>query len=323
MDQIDGYIFVNYNYNGIDMYNTNGLIGDGYYCLTLHGRIYKKISHHIFNDHQLTTDFTNNNFDYFNTFGEECVKFGYITINNINYDINTDKFGHFRICVNVSVVRSTNNQRKFTFFDQKKNTLLNFNLNVLNNISITPNINNTGNTYSIISDIDDTIKYTNVQNIADMIANTFYKEFIPIDETVKTFNKLESKYNITNYHYVSSSPWQLYQLLHEFIIRYYKNGTIYLKSMDIDNLLTIVKFIKSGNIEYKTPIIDQIINSNKKQKYILIGDSGEHDPEIYNHIYKKYTDLIESVIIRDVFKKNDQLRKRLPDVPLNKISVLN
>ena len=42
MDQIDGYIFVNYNYNGIDMYNTNGLIGNGYYCLTLHGRIYKK-----------------------------------------------------------------------------------------------------------------------------------------------------------------------------------------------------------------------------------------------------------------------------------------
>lgn len=321
MNKIDGYILVNCEYDGIDMYNTNGLIGNGYYSLMLHGRIYKKISHHLTDSTQLTIDLKNTNFDYFNTYGEASDNIGYILINNISYKLKTDKFGHFYVKINISSIRS-NNSTKITFFDQTKNKFLSFYLNVINDISIAIGTSKNDKTYSIISDIDDTIKYTNVPNIVDMINNTFYKNFVPNDEMITTFSDLRSKYNITNYHYVSSSPWQLYKLLNEFIIKYYTNGTIYLRSMDMDNLITVANFIRSENIDYKIPIITQILNSNKKQKYILIGDSGEQDPEIYNHIYKIHNDLIELVIIRDIFKKNNQLMKRLPDIPLDKIQVV-
>jgi len=61
---------------------------------------------------------------------------------------------------------------------------------------------------SIISDIDDTIKISNVVNKRSLLKNTFYNYFKPVDG----MNELYQKWSEQNcqFHYVSSSPWQLY-----------------------------------------------------------------------------------------------------------------
>ncbi|KAL0088171.1 hypothetical protein F4703DRAFT_1735241 [Phycomyces blakesleeanus] len=58
--------------------------------------------------------------------------------------------------------------------------------------------------------------------------------------------------------------------------------------------------IRGKPMQHKLDVIPRIIQDFPKRKFILIGDSGEHDPEIYQEIYRQFPDQIIKVFIRDV-----------------------
>ncbi len=66
---------------------------------------------------------------------------------------------------------------------------------------------------SIISDIDDTIKITNVTSAMAMIRNTF-SPFSAVPKMAELYKRWSPK---AKFHYVSSSPFQLYSQLEKFI----------------------------------------------------------------------------------------------------------
>lgn len=170
---------------------------------------------------------------------------------------------------------------------------------------------------SIISDIDDTIKVSNVLDKKELILNTFINPYITTEGFPDYYKKLalEGAY----FHYVSASPWQLYPSLKPFMDAHYPKGTLSLRNFRLKDS-SLLGFLKPST-EYKISAIKNIIERYSKHQFILIGDSGEHDPGVYAEIYRQFPENIQLIQIRAV-EGSDLSKKRFSDIfkdmPLNK-----
>ena len=52
--------------------------------------------------------------------------------------------------------------------------------------------------------------------------------------------------------------------------------------------------------KYKRAVIEPLLKRFPNRRFILIGDSGERDPEIYAALARNYPRQIERIVIRDV-----------------------
>ena len=149
---------------------------------------------------------------------------------------------------------------------------------------------------SVISDIDDTIKISNVLDKKELIINTFLKPYAVTDGFPEYYKALKKKG--AYFHYVSASPWQLYPSLKPFMDENYPKGTVSLRNFRLKDS-SLLAFLEPST-EYKVARIKTIIQRYPKHQFILIGDSGEHDPEIYAEIYKQFSKNIQAIQIRAV-----------------------
>jgi phosphatidate phosphatase APP1 len=51
---------------------------------------------------------------------------------------------------------------------------------------------------------------------------------------------------------------------------------------------------------YKPGVIEPLLRKFPKRQFVLVGDSGEKDPEIYGALARKHPDQIQRIFIRDV-----------------------
>jgi phosphatidate phosphatase APP1 len=167
--------------------------------------------------------------------------------------------------------------------------------------------------YSIISDIDDTIKESNVLDKKELVKNTFIRKFRPVKGMSDLYRKFEKK-NVC-FHYVSGSPWQLYPAINNFLNdEQFPRGSVELKLFRVKDR-SAIKFITADQMDYKISSIKTIINRFQERKFILIGDSGEKDPEVYSEIAGQYKDKIKFIFIRDVglIEENSSRRKSVTE----------
>jgi hypothetical protein len=68
---------------------------------------------------------------------------------------------------------------------------------------------------SVISDIDDTVKVTNVASRRELLANTLLREFYAVPGMAEVYQGWQEAG--TAFHYVSASPWQLANCLSGFL----------------------------------------------------------------------------------------------------------
>ena len=148
---------------------------------------------------------------------------------------------------------------------------------------------------SVISDIDDTIKFSNVENRAELLANTFLREFEPIEGMSDVYQSLASQG--TAFHYVTASPWQLQQPLQEFLDRFhYPRGSMHFRTFRLtDHLLKRLGLIHRRG---KAAAVRRLLANCSQRKFILIGDSGERDAEIYARCFRDHPHIIKRVLIR-------------------------
>ena len=52
--------------------------------------------------------------------------------------------------------------------------------------------------------------------------------------------------------------------------------------------------------QYKTGVIERILADFPRRRFLLVGDSGEQDPEIYGAIARKHPEQVERIFIRNV-----------------------
>lgn len=160
--------------------------------------------------------------------------------------------------------------------------------------------------YGVISDIDDTFLISYSTSFYLKLKQLLWKNAF----TREAFSGASIFYNAllkgleTKAHnpffYVSSSDWNLYDLLVDFC-RYQKipKGVFMLNDFRKRDSL---KFWKGGLLKHghKYEKIKTIFETYPQLKFILLGDSGQKDAEIYRQIAKDYPDRILSVYIRDV-----------------------
>ncbi|KAG0267622.1 hypothetical protein BGZ95_002810, partial [Linnemannia exigua] len=148
---------------------------------------------------------------------------------------------------------------------------------------------------SVISDIDDTIKETNVTAGARIILrNTFLKDMMEVEGMASVYKRWWTQGAAI--HYVSNSPWQLIPSLLEFFqIHMFPPGSAHLRLHD-----NVLKTYFKAPGENKRRSIREILSDFPDRKFILVGDSGEIDMEIYTQMALEFPGQIVKIFIRDI-----------------------
>ncbi len=152
---------------------------------------------------------------------------------------------------------------------------------------------------SVISDIDDTIKSTCVTSRREMLAQTFLRPFTAIDGMAEVYRHWKSDGVL--FHYVSSSPWQIYSPLQQFLREHdFPDGSMHLRWFRLrDEMFKRWRLLRRKS---KGGVIVSMIKRMPDRRFMLVGDSGERDPEIYAKIAAKFKDQVGMVLIRDLLE---------------------
>jgi alpha-L-rhamnosidase len=173
--------------------------------------------------------------------------------------------------------------------------------------------------WSVISDIDDTIKISVVSNRHELLLNTFCREFRAVPGMAELYRSCARQTNVV-FHYVSASPWQLYRPLGEFVEKErFPKGTFHLKQFRVKDTSFFDLFTSPER--YKTETISVLLERFPHRQFVLVGDSGEKDPEAYGALARKYPKQVARILIRDVSGEATtapRYRQAFRDVPAGK-----
>lgn len=150
---------------------------------------------------------------------------------------------------------------------------------------------------SVISDIDDTVKITQVNDRREMLLNTFVRRFEAAPGLPEHFRRLAHVAG-TRFHYLSASPFQLAPALEDFLQdQAFPPGSLHLRESTRWNTL----IPGSGDSRaHKLGVIAQLLADFPQRRFLLVGDSGEADPEIYAQVAREHPSRITAIVIRDV-----------------------
>lgn len=157
--------------------------------------------------------------------------------------------------------------------------------------------------FGVISDIDDTIVPTGATRMWEMLKTTFLGNahtrtpFPGVAAFYQAMSKgLVGREN-NPFFYVSSSPWNLYDFLRELmIVHHLPQGPLMLRDIGLSR----EQFIAGSHTDHKLAQIERVFDIIRDIPFILIGDSGQHDAEIYLQVIRDYPGRVKMVYIRDV-----------------------
>lgn len=157
--------------------------------------------------------------------------------------------------------------------------------------------------FGIISDIDDTVLVTGATSLWQTLRLTFLENAftrLPFAGVAAFYRALQSGAVTTLFnplYFVSSSPWNIYDLLIDFFrIQGIPKGPLLLRTIE----LTPDLLSSQGHHTHKRAMIDKILAVNPDLPFILLGDSGQQDPEIYAEVIQANPGRIKAAYIRDV-----------------------
>ena len=167
---------------------------------------------------------------------------------------------------------------------------------------------------SIISDIDDTVKISDVTDKASLLEHTFLLDFIAAPGMAEKYQDWSG--GDVSFHFVSSSPWQLYSPLTEFLDdARFPWATLSLKPVRFRDE-TFFDLFKKGT-ETKPAAIKKILLAYPDRAFVLVGDSGEQDPEVYAALIREFPDQVKAIYIRNVSGEtadNDRFKAVFDDI---------
>ncbi|KAK5018829.1 hypothetical protein LTR39_000757, partial [Cryomyces antarcticus] len=153
------------------------------------------------------------------------------------------------------------------------------------------------NGVSLISDIDDTIKHSAIGSGArEIFRNAFIRDLgdLTIEGVREWYTRMANMG--VKIHYVSNSPWQLYPVLTSFFaMAGLPPGSFHLKQYS-----GMLQGIFEPVAERKKGTLDKIMRDFPERRFVLVGDSGEADLEVYTDVVLENPGRILGVFIRDV-----------------------
>jgi phosphatidate phosphatase APP1 len=164
--------------------------------------------------------------------------------------------------------------------------------------------------FGIISDIDDTVVETGVTRRLAMARTVLLRNArtrLPFKGVAAFYAALCQGGRLAGcpnpIFFVSGSPWNLYDLLAEFMeLQAIPRGPLLLRDFGLDRR----KLSHAAGREHKLGCIRPILDLYPRLPFILVGDSGERDPEIYRQIVREAPGRIRAVYIRRIEGRRPQ-----------------
>ena len=146
--------------------------------------------------------------------------------------------------------------------------------------------------FGILSDIDDTILETGVQRVGRMVLQTLIGSALtrtPLPGAAALYRDLSRDVNPV--FYVSSSPWNLHAFLQQFLRhRDFPLGPVLLRDL----------LGGPAGREPKATRIREVLQTHPHLRFVLVGDSGEEDPQVYADMVREHPGRVIAVYIREV-----------------------
>lgn len=220
-------------------------------------------------------------------------------IGNHEVALITDKEGYFEVCEPISTL-AENDYTSVQLHTQYKGHEYHQKAIMTDYSKYVP--------VGIISDIDDTIMVTGVKSffkfkvaINTLFLNPFRRK--PIEDAAKAFHNLSNQAEgLGPIIYISNSPWNLYDYLKNFLMHNgFPEGIIMLRDMGW-------QLLQSRTIEQRNKYreIKKVISLFEQTDFILIGDSGELDFDIYQRVLNEHPDRIRQIIINKAGNKEKE-----------------
>lgn len=194
--------------------------------------------------------------------------------------VETNDAGHFSIRASLEFVPS------------HVRVIANENLSAVQKIEITDD-----NGVSLISDIDDTVKKSNISlGAREIFRNTFIRDLkdLTIDGVREWYGGL---YHMgVRFHYCSNSPWQLFPV----IATYFRHAGLPPGSLHLKQYSGMLQGIFEPVAERKKGTLEKILRDFPSRRFVLVGDSGEADLEVYTDLAAANPGRILAIFIRDV-----------------------
>jgi phosphatidate phosphatase APP1 len=161
--------------------------------------------------------------------------------------------------------------------------------------------------FGVISDLDDTV----LQSYATEPLRMLRTMLTGNAQTRRPFAGVAAFYRglhagTNPIFYLSSSPWNLYDLFTDFMeLQEIPFGPLMLRDWGI----TSEEFLPMQHTAYKLGRLKELLDFYEPLKFVLIGDDGQQDPQIYRQVVADFPGRITAVLIRLVHPAPDRLQE--------------
>ncbi len=166
---------------------------------------------------------------------------------------------------------------------------------------------------AVVSDIDDTLLDTNVRKKVRMVVRALVatpESMQPFPGAAQVMTALATRPYVAAavgpatatpaperpVFYVSGSPWQLQGRLQAFLAQ---------KTFPA-GVLTLKRFFRDpmrDQTAYKVPLLLELVDAMPERQFVVLGDSGESDPEVYARVKQERPGRLAAVLIHLVSKQ--------------------
>lgn len=172
-----------------------------------------------------------------------------------------------------------------------------------------------GARFVVISDIDDTVMHTGVANKLGMM----WRLFVHGAQSRTAFPGVAALYRALHAGasgdegnpmlYVSRAPWGIYDVLDEFFRRHEipAGPVLFLREWGVSWRNPLPRRAE----DHKQVLIEAILDLHSELPVVLIGDSGQHDPEIYRKAAELHGQRVLAIYIRDVSPRDARIRAEI------------
>jgi phosphatidate phosphatase APP1 len=167
--------------------------------------------------------------------------------------------------------------------------------------------------YLVISDIDDTILLTGLTEGLTMVARTLLRDV----EQRSAIPGMSALYRglargipgrsgkprpEPAFFYVSTGSWSFYSMLEQFVeLRAFPPGPMFLTDWGPTE-----RYLRRSGAEHKRAAVRRLFEAYPGMRFVLIGDSGQRDPLIYEQMAREFPGRVLLAMIRQVGSEADE-----------------
>ena len=153
----------------------------------------------------------------------------------------------------------------------------------------------------LVSDIDDTVIHTGLTRAYEAMRNTLLvaeEDRRPIPGAAALYQALvDGDAGRAPVFYVSTGAWNLHEPMEQFLARHgFPPGPLVMTDWGPG----VGWLVREGSVAFKSRIVLELLAEHPHVRWVLVGDSGQHDPEAYAAVIRASPERIAAVYIREV-----------------------